>query len=137
MQYIPNTLQKNVKYSVLMEVTEGDAVDLIVLDEVKFAKYDSAFTGDGTVTFQYDSAYSALSSKEKSYNIQLSSNTKFYFVIKNTLFIEGGAPVGGFGDIHLEVTYETSSPPPDGGNDSTDTDDPPDFTLVALLTLSS
>ena len=100
---------KEVDYTIDVEVTSGNAIDLLVMDPLNFGKYQQAFTTSTNVEFQILSEYSSLNVKSKTYKITLGEDTELYFVIENADFTGSGASGGGDSDVSIKVSYDTES----------------------------
>jgi hypothetical protein len=107
--HIKADLKSEVIYTMDIDVTSGNAVDLVVLDSLNYGKYSQAVSSGTTVNFEYYSSYSSLNTKGKSYSITTSEDITLYFVVENFDFIQGGASGGGSVDVVIKVTYDSES----------------------------
>ena len=107
--YTTAELVANRVYTVDIEVTSGNSIDLIVLNALNYRKYEQAFLSGSSVEFEYYSTLSFLNITSKTYTITLEGDIELYFVIENVDFITGGASGGGDVDIHLVITYESDN----------------------------
>ena len=103
-------------YNINLEVTEGTAVDFMLLNTTNFAKfwnYYTTATGESTwFVYVFGSEKDSLS---LSYSFQPTISDTYFIVMENEDFTYGGATPTGPVDVHLQI-YQDELPPNDNDN---------------------
>ncbi|MFX0115360.1 MAG: hypothetical protein ACFFB3_12495 [Candidatus Hodarchaeota archaeon] len=95
-----------------IEVTSGDAVDMLFMDENGYIMYSSAFESNESSSFMYYTGATSLNVTEDDRGIELPATQTYYVVIENADFTNGGASSTGSVDVKLVVTTKEDEKTP-------------------------
>ena len=87
--------------------TDGNAVDLFLMDSAGFDEYQSVQSGPAT-TFNYYVDGSSLNVVQKTYAFTVPDSDRYYIVIDNTATPDNGAYAGVPVNVHVKVTGESA-----------------------------
>jgi len=87
--------------------TDGNAVDLFLMNSADFDEYQSVQSGPAT-TFNYYVDGSSLNVVQKTYTFTVPNADRYYIVIDNTATPDNGAYAGVPVNVHVKVTGESA-----------------------------
>lgn len=89
--------------------TDGNPVDLFLMDSADFDEYQSVQSGQAT-TFNHYVYGSSLNVVQKTYAFTVPDSDRYYIVIDNTATPDNGAYAGVPVNVHVKVTGESAVP---------------------------
>jgi uncharacterized protein YbcI/phage-related protein len=100
------------KINVNIDVTNGGAIDVFLMDSTQFTKYQSMMLGGSSEESSTKQIGHGNNVKSKSYTVTFDNTDRYYIVIDNTIQPKGGAKSSGQVDAKINITkIETPSTP--------------------------
>ncbi len=125
--YVSDIFESGYKIMVNIE-TDGDPVDIYLMDSADFDEYQAFMSGQGT-SFHYYSWGSAKSIVQKTYSFTIPKTDRYYIVVDNAYTgVEGEAYAGVPVNVHMKITVEFPE---------TTSEKSPGFTCFTALTIIS
>ena len=91
-------------------VTNGGAVDFIVMNETNFNIYNNGWITKNNANFSYWAQLSAINATHAYLNIKLTVSGTYYLVIENSNYFTGGADTNGPVTITVSIQNPSSTP---------------------------
>ena len=91
-------------------VTDGGAVDFIVMNQTNFNIYNNGWITKNTANFSYWSQLSAINTTHAFLTIKLTVSGTYYLVIENSNYFVGGAFTEGPVTIAVSIQNPSSTP---------------------------
>lgn len=112
MWHTNTNVDKNTEYTFELEVTNGSAIDLLVLDTTNFEKYQQGFNSGAYTEFEDYNDLSDVNIMSTTFSFTVDESVKLYFAIENDNYLIGGADGGGEVKVHIKLTYKSKSSAP-------------------------
>lgn len=101
-----------VSINVSLEVINGNAVDVFLLDSGQFTDYQSMMLGGSSEAFRDYAVGGGKNIKSKSYSFTFDHPDKYYIIIDNTDQPKDGAKPSGSADVKIKIMEETQQSTP-------------------------